>query len=67
MTLNETCIPYILQANLLSVLANIVMPVYKNNKIDTYINKMLHRISQRKPNTSMILKSGYMDCLIKSI
>lgn len=30
MTLNEVCIPYILQANLLSVLANIVLSVYHN-------------------------------------
>lgn len=33
MTINETCIPYILEANLLSVLANVVIPVYHNPKI----------------------------------
>lgn len=56
-----------LQANALSVIANIVMPVYKNDKIDKYIEKLLTRIFSRKPNTSLILKSGYMDCLIKAI
>lgn len=67
MTLNENCIPYILQANLLSVLANIVLPVYRNQKIDTYINKILLRIFARKPDIKIILKSGYLDCLIKTI
>ncbi len=67
MTLNEVCIPYILQANLLSVLANIVLSVYRNQKIDTYINKIVIRIFQRKPDLKLVLKSGYLDCLIKSI
>lgn len=49
MTLNELCIPYILSANLLSVLANIVLSVYRNQKIQTYINKMIIRIFSKKP------------------
>lgn len=67
MTLNEVCIPYILQANLLSVLANIVLSVYHNEKINTYINKIIIRIFARKPDIKQILKSGYLDCLMKAI
>jgi hypothetical protein len=67
MTLNENCIPYILQANLLSVLANIVLAVYRNQKIETYINKILLRIFAKKPDIKTLLKSGYLDCLIKTI
>ncbi len=67
MTLNEMCIPYILQANLLSVLANIVLSVYRNEKINLYINKIIIRIFARKPDIKQILKSGYLDCLMKAI
>lgn len=61
------CIPYILQANLLSVLANIVLPVYQNQKIEVYINKIVLRIFAKKPDVKLVLKSGYLDCLMKSI
>jgi hypothetical protein len=33
LTINPACIPYILEANLLSVLANIVMPHFYGNKL----------------------------------
>lgn len=52
---------------MLSVLSNVVLPVYKNEKIDTYINKIILRIFARKPDIKLILKSGYLDCLIKTI
>lgn len=52
---------------MLSVLSNVVLSVYKNEKIDTYINKIILRIFARKPDIKLILKSGYLDCLIKTI
>ena len=67
LTINKICIPYILQANLLSVLANIVLPVYQNNKIEGYVGKILFRIYAAAPETKLLLKSGYLDCLIKTI
>lgn len=67
LTINKICIPYILQANLLSVLANIVLPVYKNGKIEGYVSKILFRIFSAKPENKLILKSGYLDCLVKTI
>jgi hypothetical protein len=33
LTINPNCLPFILQANLLSVLANIVMPHFYGNKL----------------------------------
>jgi hypothetical protein len=33
LTINAACIPYILEANLLSVLASIVMPHFYGNKL----------------------------------
>lgn len=67
MTLNEMCIPYILQANLLSVLANIVLPGYTSDKICTYINKAIVRIYLRRPDVKLVMKSGYLDCLMKAL
>lgn len=67
MTINEICIPYILTANLLSVLANIVLPVHQNEKIKAYINKIIVRIFNNKPDIKLILKSGYLDCVMKTI
>lgn len=61
------CIPYILQANLLAVLANIVLPIYSNEKINIYINKIIVRIFSRKPDVKLVVKSGYLDCLMKAM
>lgn len=75
LTINQSCIPHILEANLLSVLANIVMPHFYNNrlaaeqnkKMETYVLKILTRIYHSKQNKQLILKSGYLDCLIRTI
>lgn len=75
LTINQSCIPYILEANLLSVLANIVMPHFygnklateQNKKMETYIQKIITRIYLSKQNKDLILKSGYLDCLIRTI
>ena len=75
LTINQSCIPYILEANLLSVLANIVMPHFygnklaaeQNKKMETYILKIITRISNSKQSKELILKSGYLDCLIRTI
>ena len=67
LTINQNCIPYIMQANLLSVLANIVLPVYRNQKIENYVAKVLFRIYSAEPEMKLILKSGFLDCLIKMI
>jgi len=75
LTINPSCIPYILEANLLSVLANIVMPHFygnklateQNKKMETYIQKIITRIYLSRPNKDLILKSGYLDCLIRTI
>lgn len=56
LTINPNCIPFILQANLLSVLANIVMPHFYGNKLaaeqkkkmETYIFKIVTRIFHSK-------------------
>lgn len=49
------------------MLANIVMAMYRNEKIDLYINKIIIRIYNKKPDVKLILKSGYLDCLMKAI
>ena len=75
MTINPGCIPHILKANLLSVMANIVMPHFYGNKIaaeqnkkmQTYILKIVSRIYHSKPDRETILQSGYLDCLIRTI
>lgn len=56
LTINPACIPHILKANLLSVLANIVMPHFYGNKtaaeqmkkMETYILKIITRIYHSK-------------------
>lgn len=51
----------------MSVLANIVLPVYNNSKIQAYVSKILLRIYSSKPETKLLLSSGYLDCIIKTI
>lgn len=41
LTINSACIPYILEANLLNVLANIVMPHFYGNKMAAEQNKKM--------------------------
>lgn len=89
LTINPGNIQKILEANLLSVLANIVMPSFfmkynektelnylsnnptvstpPNKKMEMYINKILVRIHNSKPALSLVLKSGYLDCLVRTI
>ncbi|CAM6000709.1 unnamed protein product [Sphagnum balticum] len=75
LTINPVCIPYILEANLLSVLANIVLPHFSGNKLaaeqnkkmETYTLKIISRIYHAKQQKNLILKSGYLDCLIRTI
>lgn len=75
LTINPACIPHILRASLLSVLANIVMPHFYGNKtaaeqskkMQTYILKIISRIYHSKPDRYTILKSGYLDCLVRTI
>ena len=75
LTINQACIPYTLEANLLSVLANILMPHFYGNKLaaeqkkkmEAYILKIITRIYHSKQAKELILKSGYLDCLIKTI
>lgn len=75
LTINSLCIPFILEANLLSVLANIVMPTFYGNrlekeqsrKMETYVFKILTRIYNSRQSIALILKSGYLDCLVRTI
>lgn len=75
LTINPACIPYILEANLLSVLASIVMPHFYGNKLaaeqkkkmETYILKIITRIYHSKQSRELILHSGYLDCLLTTI
>jgi hypothetical protein len=75
LTINPACVPPLLSANLMSVLANIVMPHFYENRKDTeqhkkmqsYILKILIRIYSSKPEREALLKSGYLDCLIRTI
>lgn len=75
LTINPACIPHLLKANLLSVMANIVMPHFYGNKMaaeqhkkmQTYILKIISRVYHSKPDKETILKSGYLDCLVRTV
>ena len=41
--------------------------MYHNPKIETYVNKILMRIFNKKPPVKQIIKCGYLDCLLKSV
>ena len=38
-----------------------------NKKMEMYINKTLVRIHNSKPALGLVLKSGYLDCLVRTI
>lgn len=38
-----------------------------NKTMEMYINKILVRIHTSKQNLELILKSGYLDCLVRTI
>ena len=75
LTINSASIPHILKANLLNIMANIVMPhfygnkmaVEQNKKMQTYILKIISRIYHAKPDKETIVQSGYLDCLVRSV
>lgn len=43
------------------------MATEQNKKMETYILKIITRIYHSKPDKEVILKSGYLDCLIRTI
>jgi hypothetical protein len=53
------------ELNYLSNNPNVTTP--PNKKMEMYINKILIRIHSSKQNLALILKSGYLDCLIRTI
>lgn len=75
LTINSACIPHILNANMLSVLANIVLPHFfgcktegdLSKKMETYIMKIMSRIYHSKIDKDTLIKSGYLDCLVTMI
>ena len=38
-----------------------------NKKMEMYISKILVRIHNSKPSIGLVLKSGYLDCLVRTI
>ena len=67
LTIHPECIPSVLKANLLSILGNIVMMTHFNKKLETYINKVLVRVYNSQQPIQLILKSGYLDCLVRAM
>mgnify|MGYP001951142449 CR=1 FL=1 len=80
LTLHSACVPHILKSNILGVIANVVIPQLvvqqkqKNQeasegqkKVELYIVKTLTRIHQCNPEMQLILKGGYLDCLVRII
>lgn len=77
-TLNANCIPTILKSNILGVIANIVIPhiglhrlSVENEqfckKVELFIIKMIVKVYEAKPPLEQILKSGFLDCLVRLI
>ena len=65
LTIHSYSIPAILKANLLSILGNVVMPTHFNKKLESYISKSISRICSSNQPIELILKSGYLDCLVR--
>ena len=77
LTIHSACIPSILQSNILGVIANVVIPQLEIDlekessedckKIEVYIVKAVTRIHQSSPSIEAVLKSGFLDCLVRMI
>ena len=67
LTIQADYIPAVLKANLLSILANIILPAHRNEKLDVYVNKVLIRVYNSQQPIDLILKSGYLDCLVRAL
>ena len=59
----------------MSVIGNVVVPnLYigimteeQSKRLETYVLKILTRIHSFKPDINLVLKSGYLDCLVRII
>lgn len=75
LTINQAYHRPILDAGLLSVLANCVIPHFfphklppeHTKKMGTYITKVLSRTYQAKPPAEVVIKCGYLDCLLRML
>ena len=75
LSIHTSITSFILTSNILSVVANVVLPHLRvgsmhddeASKIEGYAIKSIFRLYQAKPELGLILKSGFMDCVIRIV